>query len=79
MGDGVGWNVGERFNTNFTFGGIIFAGAIVFGVWIGRLKLLKIGLKIGEGMARPSSLASIASFVAGNNFLLREGQEISML
>ena len=82
LGDGVGWDVSVRGNTNLTLGGIIFAGAglsMSRGVWVSGLELLKLGLEVGEGVGLPSTLASVRGLVAGDDFLLGEGEELSGL
>jgi len=62
LGDGVGWDVLVRSNTDLTLGGIIFAGAGLSstrGIWVGGLELLKLGLEVLEGVGLPSTLAAI--------------------
>jgi len=82
LGDGVGWDVSVRGNTDLTLGGIIFAGAGLSrsrGVWVSGLELLKLGLEVGEGVGLPSTLTSVRGLVAGDDFLLGEGEKGSGL
>ena len=82
LGDGVGWDVLVGSNTDLTKGGIIFAGtglSVSRGVWISGLELLELALEEGEGVGLPSTGASIRGLVAGDDFLLGEGEELSGL
>jgi len=45
------------------------------GVWVIRLEDLGIGLQVFEGFVLPSTVATVAYCVAGNDLLLGEAQE----
>lgn len=82
LGDGVGWDVLVGSNFDGTLGGIIFAGAglsVSRGIWISGLELLNVRLKVGEGVGLPSTLTSVRGLVAGDDFLLGEGEKGSGL
>jgi len=82
LGDGVGWDVLVGSNTDLTKGGIVLAGAglsMTRGVWVSGLELLELGLKVGEGVGLPSTVATVRGLVAGDDLLLGEGEELSTL
>jgi hypothetical protein len=76
---GVGWNVLVSENVEESLRGVVFAGSLFGGVWVGSLKLGLVGLEVGEGVCLPSTVASVRGLVAVDDFLLGDGDEVSGL
>lgn len=78
LGNRTGWDVVVGCDSNLSLCLIHVAGAGAWGdIWVSRLELLFVGLKIGESMGLPSTLASVRGSVAVNNLLLREGEKVA--
>jgi hypothetical protein len=92
-GDG-GWSLGngslegidgssldgvDSLGVDLTLGGLILAGSISGGVWVGRLELLSVGGNVLHGVGLPSTIASVGGGVAVDDLLLGEGEEASGL
>ena len=78
--DGSGRNVGVSGDINLSVSLVNMAGAGSWGnVWVSRLELLLVGLKVGESVSLPSTVATVRGSVAVNNLLLGEGEKVAGL
>lgn len=79
----VAWHVGVSSDSDFTLSG---EGGVAVsslsgsgGVWVVLLESLWVLFKVLEGLVLPSTSASVASGLAGDELLLREGEESTSL
>jgi hypothetical protein len=79
LGDAVGWNLLVSSNLDLTEGlllGVARSGnTLSRGVWVLGLEGLTVRLEELEGMALPSTVATVGGVVAGDDFLLGKGEE----
>jgi len=82
LGDGVGGDVGVGSNLDLLerLGALAGTGlARAGGIRVVRLKLLRVGLKVLEGVVLPATLAAVGGRVARDNLLLGKGEELTGL
>jgi len=74
LGDAISWHSSPSLDLDNTLGFFRFVAssglAMSRGVWVISLEGLSIGLQEVESFVLPSTVATEASFVAGNDFLL---------
>jgi hypothetical protein len=77
LSNGVCWDVCVASNEDLSFGGILMAGSLHGSVCVGTFKFNCGSFGVLESVGLPSSVTSVRSGIAINDFLLGEADEFT--